>query len=95
MDSFIWLIIKIIDIYWWIVFAMVIMSWLLAFNVVNIHNHFVRQIWELLLRLTEPLLKPIRRSLPNVGGLDISPLVLFIGLWLIRGFLARSFPAAV
>ena len=72
MNPFIWLIVTIIDIYWWIVIAMVIMSWLLAFNVVNIHNPFVRQVSYVLARLTEPLLAPIRRFMPNLGGLDLS-----------------------
>ena|SRR5918999_1788036 len=84
MNPFIWLIVTIIDIYWWIVIAMVIMSWLLAFNVVNIHNPFVRQVSYVLARLTEPLLAPIRRFMPNLGGLDLSPIVLFVGLIFVR-----------
>jgi YggT family protein len=80
MNPFIWLILTIIGIYKWIVIAMVIMSWLLAFNVVNIHNPFVRQVSYFLARLTEPLLAPIRRIMPNLGGLDLSPVVLFIAL---------------
>jgi len=59
---------------------MIIMSWLLSFNVVNRHNQFVDMIWRTCLSLTEPVLAPIRRFLPNMGGLDLSPIVLFIGL---------------
>lgn len=84
MNPFIWLIVTIINIYWWIVIAMVLMSWLLAFNVVNIHNPFVRQVSYVLARLTEPLLEPIRRFLPNLGGLDLSPIVLLLALSFLR-----------
>jgi YggT family protein len=84
MNPFIVLILTILDIYWWIVIAMVIMSWLLAFNVVNIHNPFVRQVNFALNRLTEPLLRPIRRFMPDLGGLDLSPVVLFIGIIFVR-----------
>jgi YggT family protein len=86
MNPFIWLIITIINIYWWLVIATVIISWLLAFNVVNVHNPVVRQIAYVLARLTEPLLEPIRRFLPSISGLDLSPLVLLIGLSFLRYF---------
>jgi YggT family protein len=95
MNPFVWLIVTVIDIYWWIVIATVIMSWLLAFNVVNIHNHFVRQIWDVLVRLTEPLLRPIRRYLPSVGGLDLSPIVLFLGLSFLRYLIIYYFVTTV
>ena len=84
MNPFIVLILTMLDVYWWIVIAMVIMSWLLAFNVVNIHNPFVRQVNFALNRLTEPLLRPIRRFMPDLGGLDLSPVVLFIGIIFVR-----------
>jgi YggT family protein len=87
MYPFIWLIIRLIDIYWWIVIAAVILSWLLAFNVVNIHNPFVRQFSYVLARLTEPFLVYIRRFIPSIGGLDFSPLVLLFGLSVIRFFI--------
>ena len=73
MNPFVVLILTILDIYWWVVIAMVIMSWLLAFNVVNIHNPFVRQVNFVLHRLTEPLLRPIRQFMPDLGGLDPGP----------------------
>ena len=80
MNPFLWLILTVIDIYFWIILAMVILSWLVAFNVVNRSNPYVRQIGYALDRLTEPLLRPIRRVLPDLGGIDISPIVLLIGL---------------
>ena len=84
MNPFLWLILTIINIYFWIILAMVILSWLVAFNVVNRSNPFVRQIGQALERLTEPLLRPIRRVLPDLGGIDISPIVLLIGHAVLR-----------
>jgi YggT family protein len=84
MRPFIELIIYVIDLYKWVVIAQVIMSWLVAFGVINTHNRVVAQIGEVLYRLTEPALRPIRRLLPNFGGVDISPIVLLLLLWLIE-----------
>lgn len=77
----------IIDIYTWIVIASAIMSWLVAFGVVNTRNQFIRVIVDMLYRLTEPVLRPIRRLLPNLGGVDISPVILLLGLFFIRSLL--------
>lgn len=87
MQPFIDLINVIISIYIWIIIAMVVMSWLVGFNVVNMQNDFVRQIRYALYRLTEPLLGPIRRFLPDLGGLDISPMVLLLALWFLRNLI--------
>ena len=84
MHPIIWLIDTILNIYFWIILATVIMSWLTAFGVVNGANPYVRQIAYALRRLTEPLLGPIRRLLPDLGGIDISPIVLLIGLQFVR-----------
>ena len=84
MNPFIELILTIISIYIWIIIAMVVMSWLVGFNVVNMQNNFVRQIRYALYRLTEPLLGPIRRFLPDLGGLDLSPMVLLLALWFLQ-----------
>ena len=78
INPFIWLLLTIIDIYFWIVLITVIMSWLIAFNVINPYNQFVRSLWQGLNALTEPVLRPIRRLLPDLGGIDISPLVLIL-----------------
>ena len=88
INPFLWLILTIIDIYFWVILASVIMSWLIAFNVINGSNRFVRQIGYALSRLTEPLLGPIRRRLPDLGGIDISPIVLLIGLQFVRYLVA-------
>jgi YggT family protein len=72
----------------WLLIAQAIMSWLLAFNVVNYRNQVVRTIWEFLARITEPLLRPIRRFLPSFGGIDLSPLVLILIIYFVqRAFL--------
>jgi YggT family protein len=81
------LIITVIDIYFYLLIAMVILSWLVAFNIVNLNNQFVRQVQYFLHRLTEPLLGPIRRFLPDLGGIDLSPVVLLIGVMFLRNMI--------
>lgn len=87
MRSLAILIDNIIDIYTWVVIASAIMSWLVAFGVVNVRNQFIRVVVDLLYRLTEPVLRPIRRILPNLGGVDISPVILLLGLFFLRSLL--------
>jgi YggT family protein len=74
----------VIDLYIWIVIASAILSWLVAFNVVNTNNRVVLMIGDTLYRLTEPALRPIRNILPNLGGIDISPVVLILLLLFVR-----------
>lgn len=88
MNPFLWLILTILDVYFWIILATVIMSWLVGFGVINASNPYVRQIGYALRRLTEPLLGPIRRLLPDLGGIDISPIVLLIGLQFVKYLVA-------
>ncbi|MCZ8096439.1 MAG: YggT family protein [Burkholderiales bacterium] len=73
-----------LDIYVWIIIASAVLSWLIAFNVINMRNDFVRMIYNSVYQLTEPVLAPIRRRLPNMGGLDISPIVLLLLIFLIQ-----------
>jgi YggT family protein len=87
MLSLIWLFDQLVFIVFWIIIIMVVMSWLMAFNVLNNSNDIVRQINYTLHRLTEPLLGPIRRVLPNLGGIDLSPLVLLLGLMFVQRLL--------
>ena len=84
MHPIIWFIDTILNIYFWIILATVIMSWLVAFGVINGSNPYVRQVIFALRRLTEPLLAPIRRLLPDLGAIDISPIVLLIALQFVR-----------
>jgi YggT family protein len=66
----------------WLVIAQAILSWLIAFNVINTYNDFVRQLNYALSRIIDPLLAPIRRILPDFGGLDFSPMVLLLLIWI-------------
>jgi YggT family protein len=79
-NPFLWLIHELIWLYIYIVIAMAILSWLIAFNVVNTRSDVVRGVANFLYRVTEPVLAPIRSILPNMGGIDISPIILMIGL---------------
>jgi len=78
------IILLILQLYWWIVLAMIIMSWLISFNVINTRNEFVAAVWRIVNQLTDPILRPIRRVLPNMSGLDLSPLVLFLIIFFIE-----------
>jgi YggT family protein len=79
-NPFLWLIHTLIWTYIYIVIAAIILWWLINFNVVNPRNQFVAMLWDFLYRITEPALGPIRRRMPNLGGLDISPFILIVGL---------------
>ena len=83
------LILKILDIYSAIIIASAIMSWLVAFGVVNVRNQFIRVVVDLLYRVTEPVLRPLRRFLPNLGGIDISPVVALLLIIVIQHFIAN------
>ena len=74
----------VLDLYVWLLIAAAILSWLIAFNVVNTRNPFVAGVAEFLYRITEPVLRPIRNFLPNLGGIDISPIILFLIIILIE-----------
>jgi len=88
MHSIFWLINTVIQIYIFILIVQVVMSWLIAFNVVNTRNRFVYMVADVSYKLTEPALRPIRRILPNFGGIDLSPVVLI----LLLGFIQRLLP---
>ena len=87
MHSLVILIDTIIEIYIWILIASAVLSWLVAFGVVNTYNRFVNTVGEMLYRLTEPALRPIRNFLPTFGGIDLSPMVLILLLFFIRNLL--------
>ena len=74
----------VLQIYVWLLIASAVLSWLVAFNVVNTRNPVVHTIGDFLYRITEPLLRPIRGFMPNLGGLDISPIILILIIWLIE-----------
>lgn len=84
-----------LDLYWWIIIASAVFSWLYAFNVVNPRNQIVSTIGNFLFRVTEPALRPIRRVLPDLGGIDISPIVLLLVLFFLRQFLITTVAPAL
>jgi YggT family protein len=84
MIAIFYLILQILKLYSYVVIANVVISWLIAFNILNTHNRFVYSILELTYRLTYPFLNRIRRFLPNLGSLDISPIILLLLIWFIE-----------
>ena len=85
------LISTVISLYIWVIVINAIMSWLIAFNVVNMRNRFVYTVMDTLHRLTEPALRPIRRFLPDLGGIDISPVILILLLIFAQNLLWEYF----
>ena len=84
MIAIFYLVLQILKLYSYVVIANVIISWLIAFNILNTHNRFIYSILELSYRLTDPILNKIRRFLPNLGSLDISPIILLLLIWFIE-----------
>ena len=91
ISSVIQIVLIAIDIYIWLVIASAVLSWLVAFNVVNTSNRIVYSIGEFLYRITEPVLRPIRRIMPDLGPVDISPIVLFLGLTFLKIVLQKLY----
>jgi YggT family protein len=81
--------ITILDLYIWAIIFSAILSWLVHFNVVNSRNQLVHTIGSFLWRITEPVLRPIRRFIPNLGGIDISPIVLILAIYFIQMVLSN------
>ena len=82
-----------LELYKWAIIIVALMSWLISFNVINIHNNMVRSIWNGLNGLVEPALRQIRRFLPAMGGLDISPIILIFVIWFVQMELTDLFRA--
>ena len=78
-----------LEAYFWVIIISVILSWLIAFNVVNTYNRFVFLVRDFTSRLTEPALRPIRRFLPDLGGIDISPIVLILAIFFLQQVIAN------
>jgi YggT family protein len=87
MYAFMNLVSTVISIYIWLLIAQAVLSWLVAFGIVNRYNRVVATIGDFLWRVTEPLLRPIRRVLPDLGGIDISPVILILLLWFLRNLM--------
>lgn len=77
----------VLNLYTWVLIASAVFSWLYAFNVINSSNQFVSSIGQFLYNITEPVLAPIRRVLPNLGGIDLSPIVVLILIFFLRSFM--------
>lgn len=92
MVSLYLLIDTVLGLFVWLLIASAVMSWLVAFNVVNTHNRVVYMIGDFLYRVTEPVLRPIRNLLPNMGGLDLSPIVVILLVFFVRNLLAEYWP---
>lgn len=90
MSSIATILLMVLNIVWWIVIIQAVMSWLINFDVINLRQRFVYTIWSSLNRLTEPLYAPIRGILPSMGGLDLAPLVVLIGIAALQIVIANN-----
>tara|TARA_B100000941_G_C28485782_1_gene544887 strand:+ start:498 stop:788 length:291 start_codon:yes stop_codon:yes gene_type:complete len=84
MIAIFYLVLQILKLYSYVVIANVLISWLIAFNILNTQNRFVYSILELTYKLTDPILNKIRQFLPNLGSLDISPIILLLLIWFVE-----------
>jgi YggT family protein len=79
----------ILDFYIWVLIVGAVLSWLVAFDIINTRSRLVQAVGDIIYRMTEPLLRPIRRVLPSVGGLDLSPMVLIFIIWFLQSFIGH------
>jgi len=93
MTSIFQILMLLLDVVWFILIAHIIMSWLINFQVLNLRQPLVAQLWHGLNRLLEPVYQPIRRMLPDMGGLDLAPLVVLLGIYAIRIVLINNVAA--
>jgi YggT family protein len=92
MSSLLFMLSMIIDVFWWFVIISIVLSWLVAFNVINLHNQFVYNIYNSLNSIVDPMLQPFRRFLPDMGGIDLSPIFLLIILSTLSFFVRYELP---
>jgi YggT family protein len=92
--AFLWLFGAIVQLIVIVLIVNAVISWLLAFEIVSRRNAFVAQIWDFTQRVTDPLLKPLRRIIPPIGGIDLSPIVLILGLLFLQRLLYAVVPAS-
>ncbi len=93
MTSLFQILMLILDVIWFFIIAHVIMSWLISFQVLNLHQPLVRQVWDTLNRILEPAYRPIRQILPPMSGIDLAPLVLLIAVYALRIVLINNIGA--
>jgi YggT family protein len=89
MNILVFYTIKALDIYLWIVIASVMVSWLVAFDVINIRNQWARKFCDLLNRATEPVMSRLRKVIPPIGGMDLTPMVLMFGIYFLQSILIK------
>ena len=92
MNSLLGLIIQIINLYQFLLLVYIIATWLVNFNIINVSNKFVYSMMEVLYRLCEPSLNLVRRYIPNFGNLDISPVIVYLGLWFLKNLIIEYWP---
>ena len=92
MNSLLGLIIQIINLYQFLLLVYIIATWLVNFNIINVSNKFVYSIMEVLYRLCEPSLNIVRRYIPNFGNIDISPVIVYLGLWFLKNLIIEYWP---
>lgn len=90
MGSVATILLFVLNLAWWIIIIQAIMSWLISFNVLNIRQPLVYQIWSGLNRITEPVYKPIRKFIPPMGGLDLTPIVVLVGIFALQTIIANN-----
>lgn len=91
MVSVLLLVNMVLGLYAWILIISAVVSWLIAFNIINTYNRTVGAVVDVLYRVTEPVLRPLRRIIPNLGGLDISPIVVLFAIWFLQDLIGRYF----
>lgn len=91
INPFVELIAAVLDLYWWVLMFWIILSWLTSFGVINRFNPVVSKVSEVLYKLTEPVLRRIRRYMPDLGGIDISPIVVMLAIWFLKRVLYTYF----
>jgi len=92
MNSLLGLIIQIINLYQFLLLVYIVATWLVNFNIINTSNRFVYSIMGILYRLCEPSLNIVRRYIPNFGNLDISPVIVYLGLWFLKNLIIEYWP---
>ena len=92
MNSLLGLILQVINLYQFILIIYIIVTWLLNFNIINSTNRFVYIVMEAMYRLCEPSLKLVRKYIPSFGSIDISPIIVYLGLWFIKSLLIEYWP---
>ena len=92
MNSLLGLIIQIINLYQFLLLIYIIATWLVNFNIINVSNKFVYSIMQVLYRLCEPSLNLVRRYIPNFGNIDISPIIVYLGLWFLKNLIIEYWP---